>query len=299
MDDAELKDLVESVARDETGAFDRLARHFRPSIVFYVRRFLKRPEDVEDILQETLLAAYRAIRAGRYRHINQAAFVGWLRTIAHHAIPRLGSAEAPWIESLTGDDPAGEATVRDPAAPPEDLAQRLAYRALSGFLRSELDQVLIEREKTPAGKDLGLLKKLAFLHFYLDQYSQKETVTAVVAYGARLGLSAKVTQAAVNNWIARGDILKALVQHLVEQHHDMVAKLENLSDPDVGLAPHQAQLLEMHWRRRWTASEIARDRRLPAPWVEAELRGAKCKIAATLFQTVKGELHLLRFGKTN
>ncbi|MCE5237967.1 RNA polymerase sigma factor [bacterium] len=76
-DDAE---LVSRSARGEGAAFAELMqRHGRP-VVALLRRLLERPEDVEDLLQETLLHAWRDIgklqEAGRVR--------AWLLQIARN-----------------------------------------------------------------------------------------------------------------------------------------------------------------------------------------------------------------------
>jgi RNA polymerase sigma-70 factor (ECF subfamily) len=70
--------LVAGVLKGESGAFEGLvARHSAP-VGAVARRFVRDPNDLDDVVQETFLRAYRNLR--RYR--GRSAFRTWLIQIA-------------------------------------------------------------------------------------------------------------------------------------------------------------------------------------------------------------------------
>jgi RNA polymerase sigma-70 factor (ECF subfamily) len=73
-------ELVERTRRGDTEAFHQLTvRYYRPVGGFILKR-VGRPDLVEDLVQETFLEAFQAIKAGR----GPANFSSWLFGIAHN-----------------------------------------------------------------------------------------------------------------------------------------------------------------------------------------------------------------------
>jgi RNA polymerase sigma-70 factor (ECF subfamily) len=73
-------DLVEQTLRGDRSAFQQLTlRYFRPVGAFILKR-VERPDLVEDLLQETFLEAYQALKSGR----RPERFSSWLFGIAHN-----------------------------------------------------------------------------------------------------------------------------------------------------------------------------------------------------------------------
>jgi RNA polymerase sigma factor (sigma-70 family) len=70
--------LVQRVLAGESGAFEALAARHSGPVAAVARRFVRDPNDLEDVVQETFLRAYRNLR--RYR--GGAAFRTWLIQIA-------------------------------------------------------------------------------------------------------------------------------------------------------------------------------------------------------------------------
>jgi RNA polymerase sigma-70 factor, ECF subfamily len=71
------------VVRCQTGdevAFEELVARFHPRLQYYLRRILPREDQVEDVLQEVWLAAFRALP----RLSDPAAVVAWLYRIARN-----------------------------------------------------------------------------------------------------------------------------------------------------------------------------------------------------------------------
>lgn len=81
--------LVERARRAERGAFDALVARHTPRVWAVVWRIVRRREDAEDVVQETFLAAHRAL--GGFR--GDAAFSTWLHRIAvSRALNHVGRA---------------------------------------------------------------------------------------------------------------------------------------------------------------------------------------------------------------
>jgi RNA polymerase sigma factor (sigma-70 family) len=289
MNESELALLVGRSADGDNEAFGRLAEAFYSSLSAYLRRFIDHHEDIEDLLQETFLSAYLAMRKGKYTHINQAALAGWFRRIAWHLLirNRNRNREEPEV--------TGEIEETLDVAQSGDAADGLDVARLYAFLDRQFDEILIESQPTADGRRMGLLKKLAFLRFYVDGLSQKETADVVQGYAARIGLRSSVDQAAINNWIARGDVLRTLVRHLVDEHRETLSKLACSELACHNLAGREREALHLHWALGKTLGTIAESTGLSLPEVEKALHDARRKIAESLFRMIKSELHESRF----
>src|SRR2546425_13045199 len=94
------------VARAQAGdeaALEALYRAFEAPVYNLVRRMLRRPEDAEDVLQETFLEVVRNIK--QYR--GEGHLWGWVRRIAStKALMRIRRDQVRAAESL--DEEAGK-----------------------------------------------------------------------------------------------------------------------------------------------------------------------------------------------
>ncbi len=72
------KELVRRVQKGDRYAFDLLFRRYQHKILNLVSRYLKDPQDVEDVTQEAFIKAFRALP--RFR--GESAFYTWLYRIA-------------------------------------------------------------------------------------------------------------------------------------------------------------------------------------------------------------------------
>lgn len=143
--------LVARVQRGDKQAFNLLAAKHQYRIRALIGRMVADPAEVEDLVQESFIKAYRALPGFR----GDSAFYTWLYRIAvntaKHHLANL--AKRPPLQELDDDD--GSGTARAPARlidanTPEALAQsdqlvatiRRAIDALPG----ELSQALTLRE---------------------------------------------------------------------------------------------------------------------------------------------------------
>lgn len=108
-----IHELITRAAQGDRQAFDRLFKEHADGVEYYVRLRLgdklRRSVEVEDVLQETALRAYRSI--GRFRPQGEGSFLRWLKGIAEHVILETASrdqkdAALPLAEEKTADSPS-------------------------------------------------------------------------------------------------------------------------------------------------------------------------------------------------
>jgi RNA polymerase sigma-70 factor, ECF subfamily len=108
--DLEEAGLVEASRRGDQDSFASLVRRHQTRVFALAGRFFRRREDVEEVAQETFLAAWR--RLGTYEA--RAPFEHWITRIClRHCYARLAAGRRR-EEPLPESDPAAPA--RDPAA---------------------------------------------------------------------------------------------------------------------------------------------------------------------------------------
>ena len=142
--------MVAAVRGGDEAAFSALAERYRPQLLVHCYRMLGSLEEAGDLVQETLLRAWRA-RAGFQ---GRARFRTWLYRIATNAC--LSALERSPGRVLVAAVPAGDpravlpAQQRPDLAPPADLPWLQPYpdRLLDAVAPSdsEPDQVVISRE---------------------------------------------------------------------------------------------------------------------------------------------------------
>jgi RNA polymerase sigma factor (sigma-70 family) len=108
-DEPELKALMICVLDGNQDAYRRLLGRLVPILRQYLgRRVASGQEDVEDIVQETLLA----IDTRRITYDRARPFTPWVFAIAHHKfvdLVRRGRATTVLADDLIGDDGSGDA----------------------------------------------------------------------------------------------------------------------------------------------------------------------------------------------
>ncbi len=81
-------DLIERFRQGDSGAFSLLFEKYRRRLAVLIHYKLspekRRPEDVEDLLQETFLAAFRDL--GQFEYRSPGSFLSWLSRIGDHII---------------------------------------------------------------------------------------------------------------------------------------------------------------------------------------------------------------------
>lgn len=129
MSEADEAELVRRAAGHDLAAFAALVRAHEPRLRHYARRLAG--DEGDDIAQETLLAAWRAL--GQWR--GEGSFAGWLRMIATRRFLDRQRRAGPL--HFAGIDP-------DVAAPDADLDRRIAVdRAIAALAPRERAAALL------------------------------------------------------------------------------------------------------------------------------------------------------------
>ena len=155
--------LVQRVQKGEKGAFDLLVRKYQHKVISLVGRFVRSPEEAEDVAQEAFVKAYRALANFR----GDSAFYTWLYRIAvntakNHLVAQgrqvstvdVETEDAEQFASADGlreyDTPEGLLLSRELAeyinkaltALPEDLRMAVTLREFEGLSYDEIAQVM-------------------------------------------------------------------------------------------------------------------------------------------------------------
>ncbi len=123
--------LLASFRAGEQGSAERLLLLHQPRLYRFALRLCGTPDDAADVLQDSLLAAARALRSFR----GEASLSTWLFTIARRACLRKRRRRAGEPEAL---EPLPEAVADRRRSPEEDAAAAELARALEEAL-AELD----------------------------------------------------------------------------------------------------------------------------------------------------------------
>jgi RNA polymerase sigma-70 factor (ECF subfamily) len=157
------KELVRRVQRGDRRAFDLLFGRYQHKILNLVGRYLRDPQDVEDVTQEAFIKAFKALP--RFR--GDSAFYTWLYRIAintakNHLVARgrrppavdveiedaefmdgadqLREGESP--EAALARDQLSAAIDRAIAQLPDDLRSAVTLREFDGLSYEQIAQIL-------------------------------------------------------------------------------------------------------------------------------------------------------------
>jgi RNA polymerase sigma-70 factor, ECF subfamily len=97
------RELVEQAQTGDSRAFETLMRRYTPPLTRFLYRFMRDPDDIEDVVQETFIRAYMAIN--RFR--GESAFSTWIVRIGINAAKRslaLRQRHGPQLRSIGDED---------------------------------------------------------------------------------------------------------------------------------------------------------------------------------------------------
>jgi RNA polymerase sigma-70 factor (ECF subfamily) len=155
--------LVVRVQKGDKTAFDLLVRKYQHKIAKLISRYVRDRREVEDVTQEALIKAYRAI--GGFR--GESAFYTWLYRIAVNTAKNYLESQGRRppgtdMEIETAELTDGGASLREQATPerqmltdeiantvhrvieklPEDLRTAITLREIEGMSYEEIAQVM-------------------------------------------------------------------------------------------------------------------------------------------------------------
>lgn len=290
MSESDIELLVWKVGRGDAEALGQLLERFGSRVRGSLSGRMWQPDEISELVNDTFLVAAAAIREGRYRHLDSERLAHWLCVIAKHQTLSRRSGERSrkhHHDKLNLEDGLVE-TLSDGGP---TTHQRVERKWLLDFMTEQLDEILIGRASGEQDKSLGHLKKMAFMLFYVDQLTQVEIVEYLEPVAFGLGLAKPVKQSTINNWLARGDILKRLVKHLVDECPLLLSQLSTSSELRLSLSPAEREVLVLAWDEGRPLPECARHLKLAGDELEIIYRQTCRKIADELFARIKQTLH--------
>ncbi len=155
--------LVERVQKGDRRAFDVLVLKYQHRIYSLVTRFMRDPDDVQDVVQEAFIKAYRALPGFR----GESAFYTWLYRIAintakNHLAARARRPRGIDVDAEDAEHIINATVLRDLAGPesllmteqlravieqaiaalPEDLRTALTLREFDGLSYEEIAEAM-------------------------------------------------------------------------------------------------------------------------------------------------------------
>lgn len=141
-----IENLVQKAQNGDRDAFDGLGESYRVRVEHFVKTrlgvLLRQQVEVDDIVQETFLQAFKSI--GRFRWRGEDSFVRWLNGIAEHVILKLADG-LKRHQKLYLDNEAGSSHGSPgKAAQREERFDRLR-KALDGLSPDQREAILLSR----------------------------------------------------------------------------------------------------------------------------------------------------------
>jgi RNA polymerase sigma-70 factor (ECF subfamily) len=124
-------DLVAAVLRGDTGSFEPLVAKYSPRLFATARRYARRESEVEDIVQEVWVKAFRKLRSFR----GEAPFEHWLMRLAVHTC----------YDFLRVHQRSREAAFSDLSEPEEDWLDRFVSQPSLAAEDAEAARQLVGR----------------------------------------------------------------------------------------------------------------------------------------------------------
>jgi RNA polymerase sigma-70 factor (ECF subfamily) len=149
-------DLIRQAAGGDRTAFQALVERHQASVLRLARAITRDAGDAEDVLQETFLAAFRALEGFR----GEASVRTWLMTITRNTAQRLGrrrSGSPAFLEPLS--ELGIQAGWGDPERHTEQQQDRASLLRAMDRLTEEEREILVlrELEEIPGDEVAGLL----------------------------------------------------------------------------------------------------------------------------------------------
>ncbi len=136
------KELVRRVQKGDKRAFDLLFDRYKHKIAGLISRFVRDPQEVEDVMQESFIKAYRALP--RFR--GDAAFYTWLYRIAintskNYLVSRSRRPPAVDIDAEEAEFYEGSEPLKETENPENQLARDELEAAIDEAIQNLPDEL--------------------------------------------------------------------------------------------------------------------------------------------------------------
>jgi len=132
--------LAEHLARDLDGSFEALVHAHVDRCYAIALRVLGNPHDAEEVAQDALVRAYRALAGYEPARIRELRLRAWLTTIVVNLCRNRGRRHAPPTMPLGSLAELGAEPATDPSSDPATLAARTDQRERLGALLAALPE---------------------------------------------------------------------------------------------------------------------------------------------------------------
>jgi RNA polymerase sigma factor (sigma-70 family) len=273
-------ELLRRCSSGDRRAFDALWESHRDRIAIFAYAHTRDPDEAEDLTQETSLRAWSVICRGA----QIAAFGPYVYKIAFNVA-------RDWAERRRHEhlqDLDEEVHPLEASSP--TVARAVESRLSWEFILQQLHEVLISAVGTPEAGKLGHLRKVAFMAFYVDSLTLPEVQADLVPLARALGVAVP-TRTQLNNWLCRGDILKALVSHLIREHACWIVVVTQKCLAELALVAQEAEIARLRWRDRLGMEEIANRLQIPLAEVASVAERTARSLVRIMSERLKAALH--------
>jgi RNA polymerase sigma-70 factor (ECF subfamily) len=258
--------FMQRCAAGDAAAFDSLAQPYLAYLTVYLRQRVADPDDADELLQDVLVKAFTYLRESPGGVV---AFFPWLKTVTTNTVKDYWRRRGRRPTVSLDDESVAE--IADPAPLPEDRViareAQQATQTLWEFLTDQLREVFLASATTDAARADGLLRLLAFLLYYRDGQSAPAVHRLLTAHAARLGATPP-SETTLNNWLARGRLLRMVLTHLIEAHADALRRVIAVARAGLPATAIERSFAQAYWddgvaledicdRLRFTAEECA------------------------------------------
>lgn len=274
--------LLRRCTQGDRRAFDVLWARHRRRVVDYICLRVRDLEEANDLAQEVLIRTWGALSRGTV----VTALDSYLYAIARNVI-------SDWANRRGGNLVHPMADIDLIPNDSRSIEERTEARLSWAFLDAQLDKVLVEGEEEPGRRAKGMLRKLAFVTFYVDGLTLSQIQHDLESVAGSMGVPPP-TRTQLNNWLSRGDILTKLVAHLVKEHSAWVAESVKECLEQLSLPAQESEIARLRWQDGLPAKEIADRCKLPSPDVSQTLERVTRKLIKRMTKTIKSTLHKSR-----
>ncbi|MBI4493549.1 MAG: RNA polymerase sigma factor [Chloroflexi bacterium] len=261
-------------------AFDVLWERYRQRIFTYLCLRVRNPHDAEDLAQETFIRAWSALSRGT----RVETFVPYLYQVARN-LANDWSQRCRRVGVLQPLEEQQEIPSQDPS-----VEQTVDATLSSEFLMKQLDEVLLAEPSVSEEGWMGLLRKLAFVSFYMDGLTVLEIQASLASHAQALGL-VQPTATQLNNWLSRGDILCSLVRHLVQDHPAWILATTWRCLSSLNLPVQELELARLRWQEGLPLETIAERTGQTLAQVSAVLEKVARRLVPAVSASLKATLH--------
>jgi len=141
--------IVDKIISGDIEKYEEIVTRYQAKLSRYIKKLTNRSDDVDDVLQEVFIKAYKNLR-----HFNQKMkFSSWIYRIAHNESINL--IKSSWVQKITSLDPFF------------NLGQK-------NQIEDQIDNRQLQKKLANCLKDLELKYKEPLVLFYFEEKSYEE-----------------------------------------------------------------------------------------------------------------------------